>query len=240
MKLYSGKRIGQSGQELGTAVSFSLFLHVVFFLAAVVIVFTVKPRMYVPPVYSVKLVSQPGEPSIQAPPVEQKQPPKQTVPPKPKERKAAEKPRPARKSNALPDLSAAKPKRELLEQEKLDEPEVPVPQETPSQEQTAGVGMPTPSQDFKFGWYLGLVRSKISQHWNPPPDSREARARVIFSINRSGWVGEVALDQEKSLGTFLFKQAAVRAIKASNPFPRLPEQFPGQTLEFTVDLMAIE
>ena len=61
---------------------------------------------------------------------------------------------------------------------------------------------------------------------------------MIFSINRSGWVGEVNLDSEHSTGTFGFKQAAIRAIRAANPFPRLPEEFSKQTLEFSVDLMA--
>ena len=84
------------------------------------------------------------------------------------------------------------------------------------------------------------VRDKIGQNWNPPPDARDARVRVVFSVNRSGWVGEVKLVEKESSGTFQFQRAAVRAIHASNPLPPLPEEFPQQTLEFSVDLMAVE
>ena len=37
-----------------------------------------------------------------------------------------------------------------------------------------------------------------------------------------------------------FQQAAVRAIRSSNPFPPLPDEFAKQSLEFSVDLMEKE
>ena len=100
--------------------------------------------------------------------------------------------------------------------------------------------MAAQQSDFKFGYYLERVRSKIGQNWNPPPDAPEARVRVIFSVNRSGWIGEVRLDEKESTATFQFRQAAIRAIHASNPFPQLPEEFSKQKLDFSVDLTAVQ
>ncbi len=107
----------------------------------------------------------------------------------------------------------------------------------------SGVMVGTPhQQEFytRFQYYVESVRVKIGQNWRPPPDVKDAKARVIFTINRSGWVGEVSLDDHNSNATFGFKQAAVRAIRSSNPFPPLPEEFAKQTLEFSVDLMEKE
>jgi outer membrane biosynthesis protein TonB len=247
MKLYSGKRIGQSGQELGTAVSFSLFLHVVFFLAAFLL-YTVTPRTFSPPFYSVKLVGLPSEQSAppSGPVAEQKQPVKPAEAPKPKGKKSAGRHVAAEKKNNLPDLASIKSRQEKSE---------PADDSSPDERQTApaggspgataganreGVAVGTSQQDFKYGWYLARIRDKIGQNWKPPEDMKDAKCRVVFSVNRSGWVGDVNLVADLSYGSFGFKQAAVRAVRASNPFPPLPEDFSKQTLEFTVDLMAVD
>jgi len=234
MRLSSGKRIGQSGQEFWTAAFFSFFLHVMF-LAAALLYVNVTPKKYSPPFYQVKLVSQPAEPTElpQAPSGGGKPaPPQREVKAAPKEKKAAPKALKApAKGDAMPEL--ARP------------PLKPTPAEpaasaggTTRGATGPGIAVTTPQQDFKFGYYLNQVRDKISQNWRPPPDTPDAKARVIFAINRSGWVEDVNLDAEHSNGAFGFKQAAIRAIRSSNPFPPLPEEFSKQTLEFSVDLMA--
>jgi TonB family protein len=108
----------------------------------------------------------------------------------------------------------------------------------PQQAMTGPVAVTASQQDFKFGWYLALVREKIAQNWRPPPDTKDAKAKVLFTVNRSGWVDDVNLDADHSSGTFGFKQAAIRAIRSSNPFPPLPEEFSKLSVEFSVDLMA--
>jgi protein TonB len=235
MRLSSGKRIGQSGRELGTAAFFSFFLHMLL-LAAVLLYVNVTPKKYFPPFYEVNLVSQPSAPT-EIPPA----PPKgnqlaslhPAVKAAPKEKKAAPKPVKAHHhANAMPELARTPSKRVPTE------PEQPKQQAAAPAATGSGVAVTTPQQDFKYGYYLNQVRDKISQNWSPPPDGPEAKARVIFSINRSGWVGEVNLDPDHSTGTFGFKQAAIRAIRLSNPFPPLPPDFAKQTLEFSVDLMA--
>ncbi len=247
MKLSSGKRIGQSSQELATAVTFSFFLHVIFFLAAVLLYFTVKPRTYAPPFYDVKLVGLAADQTLlpQTEPVAPKTGVKQAA--KPKEKKAARKEHKTPKKGSMPDMAVPKQKPSKAEELKPSEEHGKASASTsesrsatPSEVSGQGVGMPVAQQDFKFGYYLRQIRDKIGQNWNPPPDAKDARCRVIFSINRSGWVGVVNLLDDDSVGTFGFKQAAIRAIRASNPFPPLPEEFSKQTLEFTVDLMAVE
>ncbi len=255
MKFSSGKRVGQSGQELATAVSFSLFLHVTVFLA-VFLLFTVTPRSFVPPFYSVKLVGLPLESSVPspvqggAPHAPEKHPAKQAPAHHQKAKKAAEKRQhPATAKTGLPELNHSKAKAaknepvKPVEQTAGQQSATPAPSgEAPAAAGAAaeGVAVATAQSDFKFGWYLERIRDKIGQHWNPPPDARDAKVRVVFSINRSGWLGDVNLMAEQSNGTFGFKQAAVRAVRASNPFPPLPEEFSRQTLEFTVDLMPVD
>jgi len=236
MKLRSGKRIGQSGPELTLAVSFSLILHVLVILAAVFLRITSAPKQYIPPVYHVKLVGQPADLSQTLPGEAVPAPPKKEPPPKkakavPKAKKAALKAaKAAPKKGALPELSQQKQKSTAPEKTES----APT---TPSTGKTENVAVSTPQQDFKFGWYLALVRDKIGQNWRPPPDAKGAKARIIFAVNRSGWVENVQLDAAHSSGTFGFQQAAIRAIRSSNPFPPLPEEFSKQSLEFSVDLM---
>jgi len=256
MRLSSGKRIGQSGFELGLAVFFSFILHVLIALAATFLYLSGPPKSILPPYYQVKLVEQPMDlspaqpaptaPTAPAAPAATVKPKATKAPAKTIKKASPRQPKTASKKAALPELSTQKPK-PSSESSKPAEPSMVPPQASlqgqpgaaaPSSGTAESVAVTTPQQDFKFSWYLVLVRDKIGQNWRPPPDARDAKARVVFAINRSGWVGNVDLDAEHSTGTFGFKQAAIRAIRASNPFPPLPEEFSKKTLEFSVDLMA--
>jgi TonB family protein len=147
---------------------------------------------------------------------------------------------------AMPEL--AQPKQRPIKEEEAkpeeivkEQPAGPVVEPAVSGGGAAsGVSVATAQPDFKFQYYISIVRDRIGQHWRPPPDVKDAKARVIFKINRSGWVVEVNLDAAHSNGTFGFQQAAVRAIRSSHPFPPLPEEFAKQSLEFSVDLMEKE
>ncbi len=240
MKLSSGTRIGQSGGELAAAALFSFLLHLIL-LAAAFFVLHPSLKKYSPPFYEVKLVGQPAESAgpPQTPAASQPAPPKPTAPAAQKRTKAA--PKAHGKKAAMPELAKQpqKPSPAAVGEMPGEKPSAPAGQ-APAAGPIAkgeGVAVSTTQQDFKFAYYLNQVRDKISQNWRPPPDAPDAKARVIFSINRSGWVGDISLDGEHSIGTFGFKQAAIRAIRASNPFPPLPEDFSKQALEFSVDLM---
>jgi outer membrane biosynthesis protein TonB len=233
MRLHSGKRIGQSRSDLTFALINSFLFHA-FVLAAWVFLYIASgPKLHVPPFYQVKLVAQPADLSPVPPNEAAPAPPKEAQKPtKTKELQKAKKTAPKTKTAALPDLAPQKQK---------PTPEQDTPTETRDQRPAttgAPVAVTAPQQDFKFGWYLALVREKIGQNWRPPPDARDAKARVVFSVNRSGWVEDVRPDPAYSTGTFGFQQAAIRAIRSSNPFPPLPEEFSKLSVEFSVDLMA--
>jgi hypothetical protein len=263
MKLPSGKRSGQSEHELALAVFFSFFLHAAVVFVALFLHFSVFPKTVIPPAYQVKLVGLPKELAsapAAAPPKNELVPApaapipkKETMPaaakPSPMPKKAAvELKKSAPKKDALPGLGHLKQKPAPLEQTKAKEtvpkestavpsaPAAPAGVSPAAGKQSEGVAV-TSQQDFKYAWYLDNVREKIRQNWNPPLDMKDAKATVIFKVNRSGWVIAVQLDDAHSNGSFPFKQAAVRAIHASNPFPPLPEEFFKQSLEFSVDLI---
>lgn len=258
MKLPSGKRFGKSEHELALAVFVSFFLHAAVVFVALFLHFSVFPKTVLPPVYQVKLVGQPKElVATPAPPKNELLPASEVAPPKKEVMPPAAKPAPtpkkaavelkksASKKEALPGPGNLKQKPAPLAQTKENET---VPKESPTAPSPPTAGSPaagkqsegvavTSQQDFKYAWYLVNVSEKIRQNWNPPPDMKDAKARVIFKVNRSGWVIAVQLDDEHSSGSFTFKQAAVRAIHASNPFPPLPDEFFKQSLEFSVDLI---
>jgi outer membrane biosynthesis protein TonB len=228
-------------------VGVALFVHVFIFPKAVLL-----------PAYQVKLVGLPKE-SVQTPAAAPAAAPA-PAPPR-KETRTAVKPSPkskqavvalkkvAPKKDLVPDLTRQKKTPAPVEQTNASEaasqklpaaPAVPAAGPATTGKKSEGVDVTTPQQDFKYSYYIDTVTNQIKQNWNPPPDNSNAKARVIFKVNRSGWVVSVDLDKEHSNASFPFQQAALRAIRASNPFPRLPEEYSKQSLEFTVDLIPEE
>ena len=236
MRFLPGTMIGQSRGEFAAAVSFSLVIHVLVISAGLFLSLYVRPRVYIPPSYQVKLVDQPAEiplvpPSMSAPPSAALRAPKQKHPPSSKAARAkpAPAPRPAAvPKQAMPELAAEKPKKELA----AAEPDAQT--EAPAKKQEA-VSVSTGSPEFQFPPYVAIVRDKVERNWNPPPGAKGASVKVVFRILRSGRVGEARLAE--SSGNFYFDQAAMRAILSSSPFPALPEGFFKDSEVFSVDLM---
>jgi len=256
MKLPSRMRPEQSKYTLALAVFYSFFLHAVIVAVALFLHFVVISKAVLPPAYQVKLVGPPKE-SVPTPAAAPSPPKKEVMPetakPSPKPKKAAvELKKAAPKKTSMPDLTRQKKTPAPVEQTKVNEatpqktpvsPSVPAAGPAITGKKSEGIGSITPQQDFKvskYSWYIDRVSNQIGQNWNPPTGSKDAKARVIFKINRSGWVLAVRLDGEHTIGSFQFQQAAIRAIQASNPFPSLPEEFFQQSLEFTVDLIPEE
>jgi len=230
MKWYSRKRTGQSGGKLTLALALSFFFHVVVALAAVFLYSKATPKILIPLSYQVMLVGQPMDVPQVSPEEAPPGPPKQEPQKKTKTAPKAKKTKPSK--SALPGFSLQK-KEPLREQPKPAETETRKEQAAPA----ASVMVSAPQMDDKFSWYLGLLRGRIELNWKPTPDVKDAKARILFTVNRSGWVTDVNIDADHSKGTFEFKQAAIRAIRASNPFPPLPEDFPRYSLDFSVDLV---
>ncbi len=245
MKLFTGKRIGQSSGELAAAVSFSLFLHLVVLAAALYLSFHVTARVRVPLVYRVNLVDIPANVPLTAPAAPQAAPSPKAPAPKPKAPAARAKqpavhavPRvePAPK-HAMPEL-AAKPKKEKAVEapasSTLAAPAAPS-SGTPGKKEAVAVSVAGGGTAFPFPPYVAIVRDKIERNWNPPPGAKGLKVRVSFRVLRSGRVGDVKLDEAS--GNFYLDQAAMRAILASSPFPQLPEGFFKDDEIFSVDLM---
>ncbi len=256
-----GRKFDQSENELVLAIFFSFFLHAALLALALFIIFAINPKIYVPPVYEVRLVGPPSHASPATSSVAAAAP----TPPKPEAAPVGEKPvqltkkAPAQpekvlpKKEALPAFSPMKPKVPPKTAAKTTEkptakPVAPTAPAAPvasasspmgtSGGKTEAVAVSSSSEGLKLSPYLGLVRDKIQQYWNPPPGLSGKKAKVEFTVLRSGRVGETNL--MASSGNFYFDQAATRAILMSSPFPPMPEDFYKEYAVFTVDLQESE
>jgi TonB family protein len=231
MRMHAGKKIGQSGNELILAVFFSFFLHAALIAIALFLYMAVTPKINVPPFYQVKLVGLPAE----SPPAPAEETQKAESKPQQLAKKSASKPtKAALPKAAMPELLQQKPKTtkpETAQEEQEPVSSAPVKAGGKSE----GVAVSAGSEDFKFPPYLVIIRDKIERHWNPPPGTVQgAKAKIQFTVLRSGRVGEVKL--QDSSGNFYFDQAAVRAILQSSPFPPMPEEFYKDYALFSVDM----
>ncbi len=96
---------------------------------------------------------------------------------------------------------------------------------TTSTKGTAGVRV---DEDFKFGYYLELIKERISNAWSPPPVGGKTVATVYFRITRNGDVSDLKLEQ--SSGSEMFDKSALRAVSEVAPLPPLPAGFKGKWL----------
>jgi TonB family protein len=262
MRLHGAGKLGQSGYELVLAVLLSFFLHAALIALGLFVVFAIQPKIYVPPFYEVKLVGlpaptsplpSPGEavtspakpeaapvkvmPTQQSkkanPQPEKVAPKKEAVPVYlPKQPKAA--PRPPAKAETMPAQPASAPAGAAQPATTGGKTEGGAVSSPAVGGKAEGVAVSSSSEDFKFPPYLVLVRDKIEQNWNPPPGAAGAKAKVEFTVLRSGRVGDAKL--QVSSGNFYFDQAAVRAILMSSPLPPMPEGFYKDYAVFIVDL----
>ncbi|HSB33726.1 MAG TPA: TonB family protein [Nitrospirota bacterium] len=257
------QKIGQSSHELVLSVFLSFFLHAALIVIALILYTTVSPKVYVPPVYEVKLV---GQPAMVAPASAPPSAPQVAKPaPAPVEKKAEPKPKAAEvkppvkalKKGDMPELSLKKTKPSRDEDTKpikreqvkpAAEQSRPAPKETttapnassegaaPAAGRTAGIAVSTASGDSRqLSSYAQIVRDCIERNWNPPPGIKGMRAKVSFKVLRTGRLfGDVNI--EESSGNTYFDMAAKRAILSSSPFPSMPEEFYKQYAEFSVDV----
>ena len=90
--------------------------------------------------------------------------------------------------------------------------------------------------DFPYLWYLNLVRTKITDVWDPPGDrmvkGRMNRVLLHFVIHRDGRITDVSV--EGGSGTPGLDASARRAVEQARPFPPLPDAYEGESLEVAV------
>jgi colicin import membrane protein len=121
--------------------------------------------------------------------------------------------------------------------------------ETSRPPETASLGAPTGSvtgagaltldvSDFPYAWYLRQVLQKVEQEWqrqNQPNDPPQ-KPQVYVEIQRDGSIKSPAI--HKSSGNSFYDNAALRAVMAASPFPKLPDDWtkPSLRILFTFDL----
>lgn len=94
-------------------------------------------------------------------------------------------------------------------------------------------GPPALPEDFRFTYYVQRMLALIETRWYKPPVPPQTRARVRFTILRSGQVTGIALEESSRVPSF--DRAALRALYAANPLPPLPPGYarPSITVHLT-------
>lgn len=94
------------------------------------------------------------------------------------------------------------------------------------------------SQDIKeidFGPYMKNLQKIIKANWHPVEESEGKKVVVLFKINKNGALGKIKI--YKSSGNEAFDKQASSVISHSSPFPPLPKEFVGNSIDvqFTFD-----
>ena len=212
-------------------------LHVLFLVALVLSGSGSRAPRY-PPVYRINLVAAPRAETVR-PPRARPRPP--TPPPeRPPERKTAPKPEPEilEPEKELVPEEKAKPVRKPERPEPVAErgPEAPPEPPEPAPEVTtpdaggneAEINLEIEGREFPFPGYLDRMVNKIAQSWKQTPNRQPLAATVYFRVERSGRVSGIEVEQ--SSGSFLFDQAAIRAVDDASPLPPLPDGYTGDYL----------
>lgn len=185
-------------------------------------------------VINVKLVAQERkapEPVKKPAPPKQEQVVEKKEPAKPKMTyKPEKKPEPEPKKTAPKET---KPKTEPETSSKKPPPAKSVPEVEATSPSKAGSGskVRVDDKDFRFAYYLEIIKERISGNWSPPPTAGKTEAvtsTVYFKISRDGRVSDITVEESSNLD--LFDRSATRAVSLSNPLPPLPAGFKGNWL----------
>jgi TonB family protein len=181
----------------------------------------------------------------ETPPTETKEP----APPKETPKKRAPRQEPSRRFEPIAPPSSNEPSLEERLRQRLEEMNGESPSEPPPdangaipEAQDAGEGdSPTSTAevsatDFPYAWYLNLLRTKISDAWDPPASrllvGRTNQLIVRFRLARNGSVSDV--DVEVVSGATGLDSSARRAVDRAQPFPPLPDGYPEDAVDIAV------
>ncbi len=114
------------------------------------------------------------------------------------------------------------------------EDEVPV--SAPAVTGAAGGTTDVQAVDFPYAWYLNMLRTRITDAWDPPGESlltgRSKQVIIAFRVARDGSVDNVNVSGAS--GTPGLDASARHAVERAQPFPPLPDAYDGATLEVAV------
>lgn len=199
-------------------------------------------------------------PAPVAPRVPDPQPqPKDTAPPReaPKREPAPSLPAPSLPAaKPLPPRSAAPPRPGEKELPPLAAPPSGVPKGEKTAEpsrppETASLGAPTGSvagqgaltldvSDFPYAWWVRAAMAKVQDQWQRQNQFSEPpqKPQILVEVQRDGSIARIPMI-EKSSGNSVYDQAAVRAVMAASPLPKLPDEWSSGSvlrLHITFDL----
>jgi TonB family protein len=81
---------------------------------------------------------------------------------------------------------------------------------------------------------MAELQRRIKMNWFPPSGTESKRVVVVFKILHDGSLTHLAID--KSSGSALADQAALKAVERAQPFSRLPEGAEDDAdIQFTFD-----
>jgi TonB family protein len=215
-------------------------VYVVNLVPAVSIMGSPTSRSTVPSLPPRRIISEPQRPAPEPVAKEVPAAPKPADPSLPQPRAASRPavlPRPGEKE--LPPLTASAERRSAAAPARSENPSPavearsavpPVPLGRPDGSPAGVASLALEVSNFPFTWYLQQVQRKVTEKWVQPKRATEPGLRVVvlFEIGRDGQVTSTKVEQ--SSGNSWYDQSALRAIVEANPFPPLPEGFPGQSL----------
>jgi protein TonB len=171
----------------------------------------------------------------------------------------AKPPQPAEDAKALPEFERNKAKKIISRPSKVFEDPAPPPEnavpygqggapQVPYTQFAVGSGGAQGALNFggpggefggRFPWYVEAVRRRVSSNWlqsSVDPTVRYApRAVISFQILRDGTAANIQILRSSSNNSV--DTSAVRAIRDSSPFEKLPNDYPGSyvMVEFWFD-----
>jgi hypothetical protein len=89
-----------------------------------------------------------------------------------------------------------------------------------------------PLKGYNIAPWASKIVALIQRNWvlpNVGKLSSPTRLRLILMVKKNGELSSLEVDERSSLD--ILDQAALRALRASLPFPALPDDFPGDILE---------
>lgn len=225
--------------RLGWLIGLSLAIHVALLAGTVILprLFTAN-RFYVPPVYTVSLVSEEAPaPQPAAPEVTEAPLPAIRKPTEPRERMTL----PAKEKDTVKE-AVEKLKEKRTRQDALKQirdrvahrkaPQAAAPRGVPGPPVRSGV-VTRDQLDLKFKVYYGLIWERVQSAWILPEaisrQNRKLETIVAIRIQRNGQITKTWVEKES--GDRAYDQSTLRAVAKSNPLPPLPSDFAGEHFE---------
>jgi TonB family protein len=147
-----------------------------------------------------------------------------------------------RKKVAIEEIQKRIAQREMVERKETPPlPPTQLPKPTtpsfspPSKFESKSYNPPSKTEALLTNYY-NLIWGKIKEAWKIPEnllkETVDQEAIIVLIIERDGKIQKLWF--EKKSGNPIYDQTALRAIRKAEPFPPLPKEFDGNTLEIGI------